>query len=178
MTESVTYVELEGPTAWNAVKKRTLLGLMTESVTYVELEGIEPSSKQGDHKLSTCLVQFWFSCKGLTWTTEPMPYPLRFHWWIKAFTNYSRICCTAYPTASGRGLSARCLVPMSNKGMKLIYYTSIMLREHKYCCQINFCKDGIKEPVQGRSACLPTTSSCCQIHVNPRCSNSDCKVTK
>ncbi len=27
----------------------------------VELEGIEPSSKQGDHKLSTCLVQFWFS---------------------------------------------------------------------------------------------------------------------
>ena len=27
----------------------------------VELEGIEPSSKQGDHKLSTCLVQFGFS---------------------------------------------------------------------------------------------------------------------
>ena len=27
-------------------------------VTCVELEGIEPSSKQGDHKLSTCLVQF------------------------------------------------------------------------------------------------------------------------
>jgi len=27
----------------------------------VELAGIEPASKQGTHKLSTCLVDLWFS---------------------------------------------------------------------------------------------------------------------
>ena len=133
-------VELEGRTAWNAViKKRP--GFDDRERNIVELEGIEPSSKQGDHKLSTCLVQFWFSCHGLTWTTEPWPYPLRLHRSAEARADYSRICCTAYPAASGRGLQARCLVPMSNKGMKPIYCTSIMLREHKSCCQINFCKD-------------------------------------
>ena len=58
-------VELEGRTAWNAViKKRP--GFDDRERNNVELEGIEPSSKQGDHKLSTCLVQFWFSCHGLT----------------------------------------------------------------------------------------------------------------
>lgn len=44
----------------------TKKGLQSEALFAVELEGIEPSSKQGDHKLSTCLVQFWFSCADLT----------------------------------------------------------------------------------------------------------------
>ena len=84
----------------------------------VELEGIEPSSKQGDHKLSTCLVQFWFSWCDLTWTIESHPYPLKFRSGHEAAKSYSRICRTAYLNASGRGLLARCLVPMSNKGIK------------------------------------------------------------
>ena len=36
------------------------------SVTFVELEGIEPSSKRGNHKLSTCLSLPKFSCRGRT----------------------------------------------------------------------------------------------------------------
>ena len=32
----------------------------------VELEGIEPSSKRGNHKLSTCLSLPKFSCRGRT----------------------------------------------------------------------------------------------------------------
>ena len=35
-------------------------------VLYVELEGIEPSSKRGNHKLSTCLSLPKFSCRGRT----------------------------------------------------------------------------------------------------------------
>ena len=33
---------------------------------FVELEGIEPSSKRGNHKLSTCLSLPDFSCNGRT----------------------------------------------------------------------------------------------------------------
>ena len=32
----------------------------------VELEGVEPSSKQGNHKLSTCLSLTTFSCYSRT----------------------------------------------------------------------------------------------------------------
>ena len=35
---------------------------MVTSLIYVELEGIEPSSKRGNHKLSTCLSLPKFSC--------------------------------------------------------------------------------------------------------------------
>ncbi len=37
---------------------------------FVELEGVEPSSKRGNHKLSTRLFQTSFSCRGKTWTTN------------------------------------------------------------------------------------------------------------
>lgn len=43
----------------------------------VEQEGIEPSSKRGNHMLSTRLVPLWFSCFGMAGTTGPEPYPLR-----------------------------------------------------------------------------------------------------
>ena len=36
----------------------------------VELEGIEPSSKRGTNKLSTCLVLTWFSSIGRIKTTN------------------------------------------------------------------------------------------------------------
>ena len=35
-------------------------------IAAVELEGIEPSSKRGNHKLSTCLSLPNFSCNGRT----------------------------------------------------------------------------------------------------------------
>lgn len=37
---------------------------------FVELEGIEPSSKRGTNKLSTCLVLTWFSTMGRLETTN------------------------------------------------------------------------------------------------------------
>jgi len=36
----------------------------------VELEGVEPSSKQGNNKLSTCLSSLWFSSVGKTEATN------------------------------------------------------------------------------------------------------------
>ncbi|GFH85037.1 hypothetical protein IMSAGC022_00507 [Alistipes sp.] len=39
---------------------------MVTSLIYVELEGIEPSSKRGNHKLSTCLSLPKFSCRNRT----------------------------------------------------------------------------------------------------------------
>ena len=50
----------------------------------VELEGIEPSSKQGNHTLSTCLFQTSFSCCDKTWTTHQQPYLLKFHSPVRA----------------------------------------------------------------------------------------------
>ena len=36
----------------------------------VELVGVEPTSKQGNHTLSTRLFQLLFSCCSKTWTTN------------------------------------------------------------------------------------------------------------
>ena len=44
------------------MKPLTLSGFLFS----VELEGIEPSSKRGNHKLSTCLSLPKFSCCGRT----------------------------------------------------------------------------------------------------------------
>ena len=41
-----------------------------EGVTSVELEGVEPSSKQGNHTLSTCLSWPSFSCRDKTQATN------------------------------------------------------------------------------------------------------------
>jgi len=37
---------------------------------FVEMEGVEPSSKQGNHTLSTRLSRPWFSCCGKTRATN------------------------------------------------------------------------------------------------------------
>lgn len=61
----------------------------------VELEGVEPSSKQGNHTLSTCL--FWPSV--FVTRQDPdhqsRPYPLKLHPCGEAHTGYFRFTCTA-----------------------------------------------------------------------------------
>lgn len=47
------------------------------SSSEVEQEGIEPSSKWGNHKFSTCLSPLNFSGIGKTGATKPTPYPLK-----------------------------------------------------------------------------------------------------
>ena len=61
----------------------------------VELVGFEPTSKQGNHTLSTCL--FWPSV--FVTRQDPdhqsRPYPLKLHPCGEAHTGYFRFTCTA-----------------------------------------------------------------------------------
>ena len=61
----------------------------------VELEGFEPSSKQGNHMLSTCL--FWPSVFVLRQDPDhqSQPYPLKFHPCSEAYKSYFRFTFTA-----------------------------------------------------------------------------------
>ena len=47
-------------------KKKESSEIIRAFFLLVELEGIEPSSKRGNHKLSTCLSLPKFSCNGRT----------------------------------------------------------------------------------------------------------------
>ncbi len=47
-------------------KKKESSEIIRAFFLLVELEGIEPSSKRGNHKLSTCLSLPKFSCSGRT----------------------------------------------------------------------------------------------------------------
>ena len=52
-------------------KQKTEVAERAASVALeVELEGVEPSSKQGNNTLSTCLFRTSFSCIGKTRTTN------------------------------------------------------------------------------------------------------------
>ena len=50
----------------------------------VELEGVEPSSKQGNHTLSTCLFQPSIFVHQQDLDHQLMPYPLKLHLPIEA----------------------------------------------------------------------------------------------
>ena len=75
-----------------------------------------------------------------------LPYPLMIHCHIKAYNNYFRICCTAWLTASEKGLSGRWPVPSPCGGIKLTYYTSVRQRARSCFRQINWTRADIKEP--------------------------------
>ena len=66
----------------------------------VELVGFEPTSKQGNHTLSTCL--FWPSV--FVTQQDPdhqlRPYPLKLHPCGEAHTGYFRFTCTALSSDS------------------------------------------------------------------------------
>ena len=56
----------------------------------VELEGVEPSSKQGNHTLSTCLFQPLVFVRRQDLDHQPSPYPLKLHLPHEATADYSR----------------------------------------------------------------------------------------
>ena len=66
----------------------------------VELVGFEPTSKQGNHTLSTRL--FWPSVFVLQQDPDHQlqPYPLKLHQCGGAHTGYFRFTCTALPSDS------------------------------------------------------------------------------
>lgn len=67
----------------------------------VELEGIEPSSKQGNHMLSTRLFRPLFFVHRQDPDHRPVPYPLKFRRTCKAAYGYPRFSCTTLPECFG-----------------------------------------------------------------------------
>ena len=69
----------------------TLTSIVCPSAFYVDLEGIEPSSKRGNHMLSTCLFPYWIVGQSVG-REQPctMPYPLKFHLRHEATADYLR----------------------------------------------------------------------------------------
>ena len=61
----------------------------------VELVGFEPTSKQGNHMLSTCLFQPSVFVLRQDLDHQSQPYPLKLHPCIEAYTDYFRFTCTA-----------------------------------------------------------------------------------
>ena len=105
----------------------------------VELEGIEPSSKQGNHTLSTCLFRTSIFESRQDPDHRSRPYPQKLHHAAGARRGYFRFNCTALPKSFGTTAFERCLVPLPCSGIKpIIYCTSIRQREHTCFRQINF----------------------------------------
>jgi|GEM_PF-3248865 len=71
----------------------------------VDPEGIEPSSKRGNHTLSTRLSLPLFSSNAECRATLTPPYPLNFRRACEANRNYSRFVCTTMPASFGKRAS-------------------------------------------------------------------------
>ena len=104
----------------------------------VELEGVEPSSKQGNHTLSTRLFRPSVFVLPQDPDHQRQPYPLKFHHAHGATYDYSRFNRTALSERFGTTASGRCLVLSPCDGIKpVIYYASIRQRERICFRQIN-----------------------------------------
>ena len=69
--------------------------------SFVELEGIEPSSKQGNHMLSTRLSRPSVFEQKQDPGHPLLPYPLKFHPACEAIRNYPRFSCTTVSECFG-----------------------------------------------------------------------------
>ena len=104
----------------------------------VELVGFEPTSKQGNHTLSTRLFQPSVFVHWQDLDHQPMPYPLKFHSASGATPNYFRFLCTAISAGFGTTASERCLVPSPSDGIKpKTYCASVRQRERNFFRQLN-----------------------------------------
>ena len=104
----------------------------------VELEGFEPSSKQGNHTLSTCLFQPSVFELRQDLDHQLQPYPLKLHRGGGAHHGYFRVSRTALPKSFGKRAFERCLVPSPGDGIKPVTYcTSVRQRERNLFRQIN-----------------------------------------
>ena len=104
----------------------------------VELEGIEPSSKRGNHKLSTCLSPTSVFVRGQDRSHQPAPYPLKFHAGHEALPALFPILLCRFAKRFGTRAFERHPVSTTLAEIKLIYCTSIKQREHSFRCQIIF----------------------------------------
>ena len=111
-------------------------------ITIVDQEGIEPSSKQGNNKLSTCLSLLW----GFRVATRPKPPALQPYLLSVSPRLRSQdvtipdIIAPLNQDASEKELLSDVSFQQSLVGIKLMYYTSIKQRERSYFRQLNFWK--------------------------------------
>ena len=125
--------------------KKEPLDISGSLINGVELEGFEPSSKQGNHTLSTCLFRTSVFELRQDPDHQPQPYPLKFHHGGGAHHDYSRFSRTALPKSFGKRAFERCLVPSPGDGIKpVIYCTSIRQRERNLFRQINCWPSGLR----------------------------------
>ena len=104
----------------------------------VELVGFEPTSKQGNHMLSTCLFQPSVFEPQQDLDHQLRPYPLKLHPDTEAYTDYFRFTCTALPSDSEQHPWSDVSFRQPCGGIKLIYCTSIKQRERSCFRQLNF----------------------------------------
>ena len=103
----------------------------------VELVGFEPTSKQGNHMLSTCLFQPSVFVLRQDLDHQSQPYPLKLHPSTEAYTDYFRFTCTALPSDSEQHPWSDVSFRQPCGGIKLIYCTSIKQRERSCFRQLN-----------------------------------------
>ena len=104
----------------------------------VELVGFEPTSKQGNHMLSTCLFQPSVFVSRQDLDHQSRPYPLKLHQCTEAYTDYFRFTCTAESLDSEQHPWSDVSFRQPCGGIKLIYCTSIKQRERSCFRQLNF----------------------------------------
>ena len=104
----------------------------------VELEGIEPSSKRGNHKLSTCLSLPSVFVRRQDQSHQPAPYLLKFLKSRVVNLQLFPILLCRFTKRFGTRAFERHLVSTTLAEIKLIYCTSIKQREHNFRCQIKF----------------------------------------
>ena len=75
--------------------KKEITICIIDNYLFVELVGFEPTSKQGNHMLSTCLFQPSVFVLRQDLDHQSQPYPLKLHPCTEAYTDYFRFTCTA-----------------------------------------------------------------------------------
>ena len=118
--------------------KKKITICIIDNYLFVELVGFEPTSKQGNHMLSTCLFQPSVFVPRQDLDHQPRPYPLKLHQCTEAYTDYFRFTCTAESLDSEQHPWSDVSFCQPCGGIKLIYCTSIKQRERNCFRQLNF----------------------------------------
>ena len=129
---------------WDGIgeEQSSILKRAPKLIIIVDQEGIEPSSKQGNNKLSTCLSLLW----GFRVATRPKPPALQPYLLSVSPRLRSQnvtipdIIAPLNQDASEKELLSDVSFQQSLVGIKLMYYTSIKQRERSYFRQLNFWK--------------------------------------
>ena len=129
---------------WDGIgeEQSSFLKRTPKLILIVDQEGIEPSSKQGNNKFSTCLSLLW----GFRVATRPKPPTLQPYLLSVSPRLRSQdvtipdIIAPLNQDASEKELLSDVSFQQSLVGIKLMYYTSIKQRERSCFRQLNFWK--------------------------------------